>query len=196
MSTCTPALSPGLQSSGIPVPTAEKEPDFEPRTLGPGTCTEITRLNGSVKGAASSPLCLLLSRIPWLGLTPKALQHLSAAHCPSLILSPPPLSHPRTPPTPALLPEGPLFPEHSISIQALHFLVRLPGLPLPHLSPANSYSSLNAQFRGHLLRDACLNFPVRSMAPSSSTSYYTFCRVLTSPITSYILFPMALGAGS
>lgn len=54
----------------------------------------------SVEGAASSPLCLLLSLIPWLGLTPKALQHLSAAHCLSLILSPPHLSHPRTPHTP------------------------------------------------------------------------------------------------
>ena len=135
--------------------------------------------------------------IPWLGLIPKAHHHLSAAHCPSLILAPSPLSHPRD--SPHSLPccqKSPLFPEYSISIQALHFLVHLPGLPIPHLSPANSYSSLNAQLRGHLLRDACPDFPVRSMAPSSSISYYTFCRVLTSPITSYILFPMALGVGS
>ena len=91
--------------------------------------------------------------------------------------------------------KSPLFPEYSVSMPSTFSGTSAWDAP-PHLSPASSYSSLKAQLRGHLLRDACPNFPVRSLAPSSRVSYYTFCRVLTSPITSYILFPMALGGGS
>lgn len=118
----------------------------------------------SVEAAATSPLApsspLLTS---CSGLIAKALHHLSPTHCSSIILFAPQLSHLRG--SPFLNPtKSPHYSRNSPCPSFSHLRVPLPGMPLPHLSQANSYSPLEAQLGGHVIWDACSDFPVGAVA--------------------------------